>query len=247
MGIDKMRHIPNSEYPESIRALHYAQQHSMDWGIFSRSPDGDKLRLNKAQEQKGLCGYCECLLTNGDMSEFVQDKHLDHFYPRNKGKEAKPELQFDWDNLILSCCNSESCGFHKDSSKHNILPSQIINPRHENPEDYITFVVDDGESDIAKWKHVSAVVRENLAIEQRVKAQNTINALNLNSKKLRIRRMGALFSEIENIELLLEICKEESDVETLGQILMDYEASIDEKEFSSTLLSFIRSNWDKIA
>lgn len=90
-----MKHIANTDDPECIKALHRAQQRSMNWGLFSRSADGAKLRLSKEQEQKGLCGYCECLLIN------TNNKHLDHFYPRNKGKEAKPQLQFDWDNLIF--------------------------------------------------------------------------------------------------------------------------------------------------
>lgn len=244
-----MKHIPNSVNEESLKSLRRAQKQSMKWGNFSCSPDGHQLRLDKAREQNGMCGYCECLLTDQDITEFKQEGHLDHFYPRNKGLEAQPRLQYDWDNLILSCTTNDSCGWYKDSDNHNILPSQIINPRQENPRDYITFVIDEDGKGIEGWKYVSAVVRENLEEDMRRKAQNTINAFNLNSVRLRIRRKNALvveFDEVDAFEKQLASCSSEEEIEEIREWLLEYEDSLEEKEFSSTLLSYAHSKWGEI-
>lgn len=240
-----MKHIPNSENEESLKALHRAQTRSMEWSNFSRSPDGHQLRLNKAREQKGMCGYCECMLTNEDITEFKAEKHLDHFYPRNKGVEAKPQLQYDWDNLILSCFRDDCCGRYKDSNKHSILPSQIINPRHEDPRDYITFVIEENENDVNNWKYVSAVAKADLEPEKRRRAQDTIDALNLDYKPLRIARMNAIWKEYQNVEDFLEMCAAEDDIETIRIFLSEYEKEIENKEFASTLLSYVHSKWGK--
>lgn len=244
-----MKHISNSVKAESLKALLRAQQQSVDWGSFSRSIEGKQLRLDKAQEQNGMCGYCEKMLTNEERTAFVRAKHLDHFYPRNKGVEAKPQLQYDWDNLILSCMMNDSCGRYKDSDKHNILPSQIINPRHENPRDYITFVIDEGGKGVEAGKRASAVVRENLGEDMRRRAQNTIDALNLNSKQLRICRGNALIAEEQETSLYeeqLATCLTEEEIEEIRKLMLEYETSLEEKEFSSTLLAYVRSKWTEI-
>lgn len=235
-----MKHITNCENEESLKALHRAQKQSMDWGDFSCGPDGHMLRLNKAREQNGMCGYCECMLTNEDITEFKKEKHLDHFYPRNKGAEAKPQLQYDWDNLILSCFRDDCCGRYKDGDNHNILPSQIINPRHEDPRDYITFVIEENR------KYVSAVPRENLGADKRRRAQDTIDALNLNYKPLRVARMNAIWSEYQVIETCQEICATEDDIVAIRHFLNEYEKVIENKEFASTLLSYAYSKWGDI-
>lgn len=244
-----MKHIPNIANEESLKALHRAKKRSMEWGEFSHSPGGHELRLNKAREQKGMCGYCECLLTDEGITEFKKEGHLDHFYPRNKGVEAKPQLQYDWDNLILSCTNNDSCGKHKDSDHHNILPSQIINPRHENPRDYITFVIDEEGRGIEGWKYVTAVARESLGEDMRRRAQNTIDALNLNSMRLRVRRKNALVVEVGDVDAYeeqLASCSSEDEIDEIRKWLLEYENSLEEKEFSSTLLSYAHSKWGEI-
>ena len=244
-----MKHIPNSANEKSLKALRRAQKQSMEWGDFSGSPDGHQLRLDKAREQNGMCGYCECLLTDESITEFKEERHLDHFYPRNKGAEAKPHLQYDWDNLILSCSRDECCGRYKDSNKHNILPSQIINPRHEDPRDYITFVIDERGKGIEEGKHVSAVARENLGEDMRRRAQNTIDALNLNSMRLRICRRNALIAEEQEVAIYeeqLATCSIEEEIEEIRELMLEYEKYLEEKEFSSTLLAYVRSKWPEI-
>lgn len=229
-----------------MKALHRAKKRSMEWGEFSHSPGGHELRLNKAREQKGMCGYCECLLTDEGITEFKEERHLDHFYPRNKGVEAKPQLQYDWDNLILSCSREDCCGKYKDSDKHNILPSQIINPRHEDPRDFITFVVEEDGRSFENRRYVSAVAREDVGEEKRRRAQDTIDALNLNYKPLRVARRNALWLEQDKVEMYQEMCATEDDVEVIRELLLEYEDSLEEKEFSSTLLSYAHSKWGEI-
>ncbi len=241
-----MKHIPNRENEKSLKSLHRAQKQSMEWGAFSHSPDGHQLRLDKAREQNGMCGYCECLLTDEGMNEFKGKKHLDHFYPRNKGVEAKPQLQYDWDNLILSCSREECCGIYKDSNNHNILPSQIINPRHEDPRDFITFVVEEDRGSFENRRYVSAVAREDVGEEKRRRAQDTIDALNLNYMPLREARRNALWHEQEKIEMCLEVCATEDDVEVIWELLSEYEKELERKEFSSTLLSYVHLKWGEI-
>lgn len=58
--------------------------------------------------------------------------------------------------------------------------------------------------------------------------------------------MEALFPVIQDIEILLKMCETEEDIEPLKQLLREYEATLAEKEFSSTLLSFVRSQWDRL-
>lgn len=241
-----MKHIPNIANEKSLKALHRAKKRSMEWGEFSHGPDGHELRLNKAREQKGMCGYCECLLTDEGITEFKEERHLDHFYPRNKGVEAKPQLQYDWDNLILSCSREDCCGKYKDSDKHNILPSQIINPRHEDPRDFITFVVEEDGRSFENRRYVSAVAREDVGEEKRRRAQDTIDALNLNYKPLRVARRNALWLEQDKVEMYQEMCATEDDVEVIRELLSEYEDELESKEFSSTLLSYAHSKWGEI-
>ena len=93
------------------------------------------------------------------------------------------------------------------------------------------------------------MVRENLEEDMRRKAQNTINAFNLNSVRLRIRRKNALvveFDEVDAFEKQLASCSSEEEIEEIREWLLEYEDSLEEKEFSSTLLSYAHSKWGEI-
>ena len=57
--------------------------------------------------------------------------------------------------------------------------------------------------------------------------------------------MNAIWTEYQNIEELLEMCATEDDTETIRNFLSEYEKEIENKEFASTLLSYVHSKWGK--
>jgi uncharacterized protein (TIGR02646 family) len=126
------------------------------------------------------CVYCED--AHGD--------HIEHFHP----KKFYPEFTFDWDNYLLACtrCNSN---FKRDTfavladdtgkrydlmrGKHEVIIAPpkgeplLINPRYENPLDYL-------QLDIARTFHVQS--RLHLTGFDLERANYTIEVFQLNTR-----------------------------------------------------------------
>lgn len=80
-----------------------------------------------ANDFKNRCAYCNM----PDSIIAPKSFEIDHFIPRNIFKNIKPELEYDYDNLMYSCpkCN----GNKSDNYKGNIKSEKIENDLFYNP------------------------------------------------------------------------------------------------------------------
>lgn len=212
-------------------SLSRARERGLEWDTYSHSDDGHQLRQAKAAEQQNFCGYCECHLTDdeGVLSRGVS--HIDHFFPRHKGTARRPDLIFDWSNMVLSCMCRKTCGFYKDRQK--TPASDIIDPHNEDPRTFFTFVMEDN-------RYLSALPITTLDSQGFKKAENTIEALQLNVQRLRLARHTALHVHKQEIDLLItEFQRSASDefaiLQQLAQELIDL---LELKPFSSALVAY---------
>lgn len=216
------------------RSLSHARKQGLDWKDYSCSDDGHQLRQAKAAEQQNFCGYCESRLTDdaGELSRGVS--HIDHFFPRHKGPAQRSDLTFDWGNMVLSCMCSKTCGIYKD--RQRIPASDLIDPHHEDPRTFFTFVIED-----RRYKrYVSAQPMTTLDAQRFEKAEKTIEALNLNVQKLLVDRYHALLVHKGEIDTLAEqfqhSVSDESD--TLRQLARELMDSLESEPFSSALVAY---------
>lgn len=232
-----MKHIPIQKnlIPKSLER---AKKANSSWKNYSKSEDGKELRQLKAQEQKGLCGYCECRLT--DQENFLQpgSAHIDHFYQRKRC----PQLTFSWDNMVLSCIKEDSCGRYKDKNtkdRKRIPSEKLINLHQEDPRKYITFICLPKNSQQGQgFYRLIAQPVPGLADQDKQKAENTIKALNLNLPRLSTLRHDAWCKhqgEIEELCSLFE--KNDIDEEVLKECVQELLEEIEKEEYPSALLA----------
>ncbi len=141
---------------------------------------------------------------------------IEHILPKNKN--ARPDLYVDWDNLTLSCeqCNRSGKRTYYDPN----LP--LINPYVDNPEQYL---IDVGPL-------VMSLAGNN-------RGMMTENILKLNRASLVERRS----ERIKSVSALLHLWAEEKCL-PLKQILENqlHEEYSDDKEYSSTVKSYLKQN-----
>lgn len=219
-----MRHIP-IQHELIPKSLSDAKIKGFTFGEYSASEEGHELRQHKAVEQGGLCGYCECKLTDEKGQLPKNAAHLDHFYQQAR----HPEKIFDWENLILSCLDKNTCGFYKDKQKQYVT-TDIINPHEEDPRLYITFVQSGNYG-------MRAAVVSTLAQAERERAEKTIKALQLNDKRLLAQRCSAWYASKQEIDGLLVEAASEDWEELVDMVLRELES----REFPSTLIANAKS------
>lgn len=111
------------------------------------------------EEQNYYCPYCEIKLSiDSGMS-------IEHIKPKN----TFSALLLEYNNLIVSCKNKNTC----DQKKQAKWSQNFINPVEEDPENYLEYNLSTGE--IEAKKHNGPDYE---------KAKYTIDTLNLNSTKL---------------------------------------------------------------
>ena len=216
----KVIKIQDGLIPESLNKV---RSQNKSWGEFSCSVDGHALRRLKAEEQRGLCGYCECFIVGKDNVIEPGKTHIDHFHRRGE----YPMLTYEWSNLVLSCTDKTSCGFYKDN-EGRCCTHDLINPHLENPREFITFIPDS-----SKMPRMRAVARPSLSDSERAKAVKTIEAFNLNNNRLLYNRYGAWLEYKDAIEELAS-SNELADVHEMISLYLD---EMETKEYPSTLVS----------
>ena len=161
-----MHKLCRPELPSGIaNSLHEAEDLRMSWDEYDKKAVRAFLRSNV---QAGLCAYCESKLSQRD-----SQTRIDHFIPRSS--EVGKEKVFDWKNLFLSCDALETCDSHKRNDER-----KIVNPELDDPRDYLTFT------------STGAVIPvSGLDGDELLKANNTIDVLNLKSPLLCNRRVLA--------------------------------------------------------
>lgn len=95
-----------------------------EWKDFSRTPGAvyqpmKCLREALYKEQGGICGYCMQRLKN-EWGEKVGDSDISNRIEHIKCRDNYPELQLDYQNMIL-CCNGKTANstIHCDRKKEN--------------------------------------------------------------------------------------------------------------------------------
>lgn len=219
-----MRHIELNPDPECVTMLKKAQRKREEWKDLSTDPKrGPLLRQRKSDEQGGLCGYCECRLTEADGTLRRGRSQLDHVLPRHPFED----LIFEWDNLILSC----PCKGHCDHHKGNEVG--IIDPHKENPRKFITFAFDE----LRRPSKVSAVASSRLDEQEEKRANDTIRILNLNDVSLEKERCNRWWVVHDQIEELFDRVAGAESVTSLRAEARKLREEIEEGEFPSAMLS----------
>lgn len=166
-----MHKLIRTEEPSELTDARDAQAtHGLDWEGFSHLNNGqDKHNVQKALllMQNYRCAYCECAL-----DEHVG--HIEHF--RRKNPRIHPELTFVWSNMFYSCqipgkkTSLFRCGISKDRRyTTGFNYDLLIDPCVDNPEDFLVFT---GRGCVYPRKHLNDI--------DRLRAETTINILNLN-------------------------------------------------------------------
>ncbi|AQQ08446.1 hypothetical protein L21SP3_00222 [Sedimentisphaera cyanobacteriorum] len=89
---------------------------SANWSDFTKLEEICRnLKNSLSQEQKGNCCYCE----KKNDCQNSRDSHVEHLLPRSK----YPQKTFAYDNLLLSCNFSDSCGFSKGNTCIPVAPT----------------------------------------------------------------------------------------------------------------------------
>lgn len=83
----------------------------------------------------GKCAYCESKITHVDYGD------IEHFHPKS-GPSGRPELTFEWSNLLLACGICNGTGHKGDRFPEADQGGPIINPCDDDPNDHLEFKFD---------------------------------------------------------------------------------------------------------
>lgn len=151
--------------------LEYKKKYTpKSWDDYNRDDIRNNIKENiLVIEQDEYCPYCEKrIYTNND-------GHIEHVKPR----DMYPKEFQNYNNLMISCNEKNSCGKYKG----NKYSDKFINPIEENPEEYLTYNFANGE--------IIPINNHEMSNEY-LKAKNTIDTLNLNSYELRNARINLI-------------------------------------------------------
>lgn len=142
-----MIHVDRSPIPAILR------EKGPQWlrDLQGASRPSDRARIRKRYGSKGIksalqamfhgkCAYCESKVPHVDFGD------VEHYRPK-AGPRGRPDLVFDWDNLLLACgiCNSQ---FKRDQFPEAEEGGPILNPCTDEPRDHLTFHFD-GDTRVA--------------------------------------------------------------------------------------------------
>lgn len=147
--------------------LEYKKKYSpKSWNDYNKDDIRIKIKENILLiEQKEYCPYCEKRIY--DNNEY----HIEHIKPR----DSYPKKFQNYDNLLVSCNEKNSCGIYKKNKYDN----KFVNPVVDNPENYFTYNIANGEI-IPKSNDEKS--------NEYIRAVYTIKILNLNCYELKEAR-----------------------------------------------------------
>lgn len=161
-----MLKVNKEQEPEFL--LEYKRKYSPKaWTDYNKDNIRSKLKENiLVLEQEEYCPYCEKRI-------YDDEGHIDHIKPR----DLYPKEFQNYNNLIISCDEKNSCGKYKGNKYNN----NFIDPVTDNPNDYFSYNLASGEV-IPKNNDENS--------NEYIRARYTIDVLNLNSYELRNARMN---------------------------------------------------------
>lgn len=147
--------------------LEYKKKYSpKSWSDYNKDDIRTRIKENiLGLEQNEYCPYCEKRIYISD------DAHMEHIKPR----DSYPKEFQDYNNLLVSCNQKNSCGIYK----KNRYDNKFINLVIDNPDNYFNYNIANGEI-------ISKNNDENS--NEYIRATYTINTLNLNCYELKEAR-----------------------------------------------------------
>ena len=171
--------------------------------LLAAATDAERLRLQEKYRHtkikqtlvemfNGKCAYCESKITHIDYG------HIEHYRPKS-GSNGRPDLTFEWTNLLLACGVCNGGEYKSDHFPEADDDGPIVNPCEDDPSQHFTFHFDP----VAKLASVYGVTSRGVRTEQLL----GINRPELRSyRSVRIRYLMALSrfanSDTEAAELL---------------------------------------------
>lgn len=190
-----------------------------------KGTEKEEIRAALLAIQNNRCAYCE-RRTGADKD----DGHIEHF----RQQCNRRELDLDWPNLFWSCNDEKTCGKHKDRcslpqgiTQRSFNPDDLINPCHDDPEEFMEFVSDG-----------TIKPRPNLSPEQYHRYAETIRVFQLASSPfLRKSREDATKPYVAALDTLRQAGPELFRLYITSEL-----ARIDSAPFSTAVRHFLLSN-----
>lgn len=105
----------------------------------------------------GKCAYCESKITHVDYG------HVEHFRPK-RGPKARPDLTFEWSNLLLACGICNGAEYKSDRFPEEAESGPPVDPCEDDPADHFEFHFDP----VAKLASVYGTTQRGVATEELV-------------------------------------------------------------------------------
>lgn len=165
-----MRRINKSVEPQSLRKFKQSATHNNDWmtihlpqykGVYN------DCMVQCINDQKGLCGYTECVLRDSN-------RHIDHYIKRS----IAPVATYAWQNMIAAVRDDRFGANRKDNRVRNINDyTNLYNPIMDALSGVFTYSADGTISPTDSSD---------------IKAQYTIDVFNLNEPSLKEQRANQM-------------------------------------------------------
>ncbi|MFR9545694.1 MAG: retron system putative HNH endonuclease [Rikenellaceae bacterium] len=160
-----MRYIAKTEAPKSLERWKTSNKTKTYSDLGKEQPEiKSQLKQQLIEEQKYICCYCEREVD-------VDISHIEHFEPQS----IVPKRQLDYTNMLISCCDTVTCGHIKKS----VLDPKLISPTEVDSLSHFAFGV------------------EGSIIGTDERGEFTINTLNLNSETLKQQRKTLIDTFVE--------------------------------------------------
>jgi uncharacterized protein (TIGR02646 family) len=164
-----MLRVNKGQEPDFL--LEYKKKYTpKSWTDYDKDNIRNRIKENiLVIEQDEYCSYCEKRIYDNN------DGHIEHIMP----KDIYPNEFQNYNNLLVSCNQKNSCGMYK----KNKYADNFINPVKDNPEDYFSYNIANGEI-VPKSNDENS--------KEYIRAIYTINTLNLNCYELKEARKALI-------------------------------------------------------
>lgn len=203
-----MKSTLKGQEPNELQ-IYAAANPTQTWEKFKRNVARRKaVQHQLTVDQSGICAYCEINLKAADNTG-VADFRVEHFHPKSDNSTPK-NWHLDWQNLLAVCHGGSRADVVEATTRFTALHSCDV-PKGENNWDavilnplgltsdlcFFKFDRSTGGIGVNKASCISAAVCE-------IKAQATIDNLQLDSPRLRKLRKPALDKLSDQLKVLVE-------------------------------------------